>query len=667
METFNEMNVDNPFIKSKEILGEASNTNYITRNGQKMTLSKMTNSNSNINSTITPQLLNNDNKNNNLNTSDSLFQLNIKNNNNFNNSNSSEEKKKEEKKSEINPKIKNKKLVKIHLSKKRQKKLQKMQSEYYAKYPKTIFQKIIKNLDKVKIRTNNTLLAMKKNLRISSEEVAKRLNYQKQSELVATNILNFEQREKRNKNIYNLSRSKNFNNSQQSFHIGKYKNISTILPNISSNNINQSISGSTIININNQNELSEYNTINMNRTQYNMSIKKGFKTGIRSKSQLNINNNYHKNDDFGFREFLNLVEIPRVSLVSIKEEYPYKPLYPLDGTKYYYKNMYHNRNLDFPLYLIRAHCYKIYGIPAILVEQNSFHKESEINNLTIINKIQLIQDNIDYFKTNLMYKNEFLESFNNMENLQKAEFNYNLEEICCILIKIIPIILQNYYDILKKLLCLVIPDIKEEKSKKPENEHECLKLNYTFLNSVTEYFNVCLEVYRVLNKKCDRFNYTINEFCPLNSYLDVTRYNTTNLISFANSYIDKTKNDLKILEKLEIGLNLKKAEKKEIDIFERYHERHRKKVSNEDIKIERINRALNLRSRINRPNIKDRKKYEEKERIIKKTSAFNSKVFRDMMKYFKPSIKAKIIAQQVIDRYEEKKKKYGELNDSDED
>ena len=248
-----------------------------------------------------------------------------------------------------------------------------------------------------------------------------------------------------------------------------------------------------------------------------------------------------------------------------------------------------------------------------------------------------------------------------MENYQKAEINYNFEEICCVIIKIIPIIFQNYYDILKKLLYIVIPDLKAEKEKKPENEKECLNLNYSFFNSVSEYFNICVEVYKVLNKKCDRFNYSINEFAPLNSYLDITRYNTTNLISIANSFINKTKNDLKLLDKLEIGLKMKKSEKEEVDIFERYHRRHRKKVLDEDIKIERINRALNLRSRINRPEINEAK-YFDKYKVNKKISAFNSSVFRDMMKYFKPSIKAKIIAQQVVDRYEQKKKKYGNMN-----
>ena len=651
------MNAEKEFVKEKCDISDTL-TNYLSSNFPKYSMSKL--SNSNANSKIT----NNSNQNifiqenniiNNSIINDSQLQLN----------NLSKENVKQDLKNSNLSKSRNKKLLKLNIVKSKRKNQSNLEEKIIQK-PQTIFQKIITNLDKVKTKADKTLDIMKKNLRLTGYEISKRRNYQKQSQLISTNILNFEKNEEKKWNLYNFNRSKEYNNSQQTFTFYKNKSISNIFPNISSNNINQSISnGSTIMNINNMDN-SEINTLNMNNTSYNMNINNGFKTGIRSRSQLNINNKSNKNkNNFGFNDKLNLEKIPRMSLRSIQNEYQNKPLFAFEKNKNCYKNMYHTRNLYFPLKTVRHHCYKIYGIPAILVEQNSFNEDPEINSLTIINKIQLIQDNIDYFKINLMYKNDFLEAFNNMESYQKAEFNYNIEEICCVIIKIIPIIFQNYYDIIKKLLYIVIPDLDEEREKKPENEKECLNLNYSFLNASSEYFNICFEVYKVLNKKYDRFIYSINEFAPLNSYLDLARYNTTNLISTANSFINKTKNDIKILNKLEVGLKMKKAEKEEVDIFERYHRRHRKVALDEDIKIERINRALNLKSRINRPEINEAKCF-DKYKVNKKVSAFNSSVFRDMMKYFKPSIKVKIIAQQVIDRYEQKKNKFGTLNDNEE-
>ena len=657
------MNAEKDLLKEKNDINDTL-TNYISSNFQKYSFSKLSNSQGNsktiYNSNSNILIQENKNNNNSSNINHSQSQL---------NNNISKENSKQELKNSILSKSRNKKLLKLSVVKSKRKP-QTFIGEKNLPNP-TIFQKIITDLDKVKTKADKTLDVMKKNLRLTRNEISKRREYQKQSQLISTNILNFEKNEEKKRNLYNFNISNdNNNNSQQSLYLSKFKNknISNIFPNISSNNMNQSISnGSTMINLNNMNENSEVNTINMNNTSYNMNVYNGFKTGIRSRSQLNIINPNNKNKSkFGFSDKLYLKEIPRVSLKSIKNEYQNKPLFAFEKNKNYYKDMYHLRNLDFPLKIVRHHCYKIYGIPAILVEQNSFNKDPEINSLTIINKIQLIQDNIDYFKINLMYKNEFLEAFNNMENYQKSEFNYNIEEICCVIIKIIPIIFQNYYDIIKKLLYIVIPDLVEEREKKPENEKECLNINYSFLNASSEYFNICFEVYKVLNKKYNRFNYSINEFAPLNSYLDLVRYNTTNLISTANSFINKTKNDIKILDKLEVGLKMKKAEKEEVDIFERYHRRHRKVALDEDIKIERINRALNLKSRINRPEINEAKCF-DKYKVNKKVSAFNSSVFRDMMKYFKPNIKAKIIAQQVIDRYEQKKNKFGNINDNDND
>ena len=520
--------------------------------------------------------------------------------------------------------------------------------------PKTIFHKIIGNIDKLRIRSDKTLEILRHNLKITKNEIKKRRQQEKQMQLMSNTYMNnFEFRKKKNKNLINLRFNNNTNNdntSIQNFYITNYKNksISNILPNISStNNNDQSISnGSSIIN---------YNNI-LNDNNYINNASSSFKTGKKSVSQKNKKN---KNDINSSEEKTKLINLPDYNLSSISLTKTFKPLYQNDvyKNKKYYKNMYHNRNLDFPLTLIRKQLYKIYGMPAILIEQNSFENDNKMNTLLLNNKIKLIQDNINYFKINIMYKSEFLEAFDNMENYQKGEFNYALEEISCILITIIPMILQNYYEIIKKLISIVIPNIELESQKKLESEPQCLNTNYSFFNSSSDYFNICYEVYRILNLKINRFIYSIAEFGPLNSYLDITRYNTTNIISMAKAFINKTKADKIILEKMEVGLKLKKVEKKEVDILERYHQRHRKEVTDLDIKKDRINRALNMRSKGD--NII--------KQLVGKKSALNTPVFRGMMKYFKPEIKSKIIALQIMDRYERKKKEKNldDINDDE--
>ena len=591
---------------------------------------------------------------------------------------------------------KNKKYTKIKIVKKDERKSVKRSSyiplpEKQIKSPRTIFQRMIVNLDKLKIRTDKTLEVMRKNLRITRDEIKKRREQEREMQIMSSTYMQNigEKKNKRKKNyLMNFKYKNNINNS---LYITNYKNksLSNIFPNISTNNnsnninynYNQSISNgsTTIINFVNDtatksnNKTNNTNNIN---TSFNMNSanktlnKKSFSQTTKNK---NSPNKTKANNDSDSEEKINLLKIPEINLSSINSTRAIKPLFPIDKYKRAYKNMFHYRTLDFSLLYIRKQLYKIYGMPALLVEQTTFSKDNDLNTLSINNKIRLIQDNIDHFKINIMFKNDFLEAFNNMESYQKAEFNCNLEETSCVLIKMIPIILQNYYEIVKKLVSIAIPNIKQERLKKPETESQCLNYNYSFFNSSTEYFNICLEVYRILNLKVNRFVYSIQDFGPLNSYLDILRYTTTNIISMSSSFISKTKNDKKILDKMEVGLNLKKAEVEEIDILERYHKRHRKQNSEWDLKIERVKRALDMKdgNMTNPEDYSDKRKYWSKFKIKGKhpgvkRSAFNNSIFRSMLKYFKPEIKSKIIALQIVDRFEMKKNEMNNIQEEDE-
>ena len=591
---------------------------------------------------------------------------------------------------------KNKKYTKIKIVKKDERKSVKRSSyiplpEKQIKSPRTIFQRMIVNLDKLKIRTDKTLEVMRKNLRITRDEIKKRREQEREMQIMSSTYMQNigEKKNKRKKNyLMNFKYKNNINNS---LYITNYKNksLSNIFPNISTNNnsnninynYNQSISNgsTTIINfVNDTATKSNNKTNNTNNINTSFNMNSANKTlNKKSFSQTTKNKNSPKktkaNNDSDSEEKINLLKIPEINLSSINSTRAIKPLFPIDKYKSAYKNMFHYRTLDFSLLYIRKQLYKIYGMPALLVEQTTFSKDNDLNTLSINNKIRLIQDNIDHFKINIMYKNDFLEAFNNMESYQKAEFNCNLEETSCVLIKMIPIILQNYYEIVKKLVSIAIPNIKQERLKKPETESQCLNYNYSFFNSSTEYFNICLEVYRILNLKVNRFVYSIQDFGPLNSYLDILRYTTTNIISMSSSFISKTKNDKKILDKMEVGLSLKKAEVEEIDILERYHKRHRKQNSEWDLKIERVKRALDMKDgNMSKPeDYSDKRKYWSKFKIKGKhpgvkRSAFNNSIFRSMLKYFKPEIKSKIIALQIVDRFEMKKNEMNNIQEEDE-
>ena len=128
----------------------------------------------------------------------------------------------------------------------------------------------------------------------------------------------------------------------------------------------------------------------------------------------------------------------------------------------------------------------------------------------------------------------------------------------------------------------------------------------------------------------------------------------------ADSYIEKTKNDENVFLKFEIGLNLKKKkqeEKEEMDGFERFHKRRRIKIIGDTIKLDRINSALNIAANGMKKDIIINDNKRKKLKMNKNPSILNSSLIKDMMKYFNKNIKAKIISQQVIERFKAKELK----------
>ena len=470
-------------------------------------------------------------------------------------------------------------------------------TNYIPNYPKTFYQKISNSIQKMKIQADKILDIMKKNLKISDREIFRR----------STSVIN----------IHTINKEKT--KSKQDKLKDKYYQYADYLEN-AKYDINDYIQPS--------------NTNRLNKTIYN------------------LHNQYN---DYTYNyKLLGLSKIPSISFNDIKNKPFYIPLFNnLEKKRRFYKNMYHHRSFEIKEKILVKNTNKIYDPTNKLVGITSYVKEPEIQLKFIFNKIKLILDNIKHFKINYMFKKDFRQAFINMENLNKAEFNYIIEELCTVLIRIIPQLLKGFYNSLDQLLFIKIPEIDEEMQKKPTNEIECLKFNINFYIKVSDYFSACVDIYNVIQKQIAEFKYNNTEFEYLNMNLDLARYDSTRLISMSDSYIEKTKNDEKVFSKFEIGLNLKakKIEVKEkIDGFERFHRRRRMKIVGDRIKIDRINSALNIGNKgmINNFTFN---KMKRKIKDNKNSSILNSSLIKNMMKYFQKNVKAKIISQQVIERF----------------
>ena len=94
--------------------------------------------------------------------------------------------------------------------------------------------------------------------------------------------------------------------------------------------------------------------------------------------------------------------------------------------------------------------------------------------------------------------------------------------------------------------------------------------------------------------------------------------------------------------------------KKSEDILERYHRRHKRKIDDDILKLKRINKALNLKNKVNQYTYyspqPERKVLSYTDRG-NKPNLLNSHLIKSMMKYFNKSVKNKIISEQIIERY----------------
>lgn len=347
---------------------------------------------------------------------------------------------------------------------------------------------------------------------------------------------------------------------------------------------------------------------------------------------------------------LGLEKISLKPFYNIKLKPFYIPLFKsLENNNKYYKNMYHTRFSEMKDSTnTNEVSKKIYDAPYILQKVNIFLKQPEVQLKSIYNKLKLLLNNIQYFYNNFLIKREFRHAFINMENPVKAHFNIIIEEVCILIVKLIPLILKEFYFSLSQLLFITIPQIKEEMEKTPSNEIECLKYNIHFFQKVKDYYSACVDIYNVIQKQIAEFKFSPNEFTALNNILDLARYNSSNLISMANTQIEKTKNDDDIFNNFEIGLNIKKKKYYEKESgFERFHKRRKMKLLDDKEKINRIKSALNIGTKDlhNQFIVKLNNKENENQSIL------NSYLIKDMMNYFTPEIKQKIISQQVIERF----------------
>ena len=468
--------------------------------------------------------------------------------------------------------------------------------KYIRNYPKTFYQKISDNIEKMRIKEDRIIRVMRKNLSLTNHEIFLR----------ATKVLNI-----------NTLISKDLKLKKES--LTKIEN--------------------------------KEKTLNTEKEKIDENVEKKENTQDLDTKALKPKDDKKEKKNIIKRNYLRLSKLPTKPFYKIETKPFYIPLYQgIEGNAKFYKNMCHVRFRDIKdikdITSIEV-SKRIYDTPYMLNFLNTYIKQPEVQLKNIYNKLMLLLNNLQYFYNNLLIKKELRHAFINMENPIKAQFNSKIEEECILIIKLIPLILKEFYFSLSQLLYVSIPQLNEEMEKAPSNEIQCLKYNIYFFSKVKEYYTACLEIYKIIQKQITEFKFSPSEFTSINNIIDLARYNSTSMISMAKSYIEKTKIDDELFNNFKIALNLKKKKVHEEETgFERFHKRRKKKILSDTEKIDRIKSALNIGTKeVNGKFILNLNKNDQTSSIL------NSYLIKDMMKYFTPEIKKQIISQQVIERY----------------
>ena len=218
----------------------------------------------------------------------------------------------------------------------------------------------------------------------------------------------------------------------------------------------------------------------------------------------------------------------------------------------------------------------------------------------------------------------------------------------------IPIyLLGDFYEKRQEILYCKLPNIKEYRNTIVKNEDDCLQKNLTIFNEISKYFEICVKVFGILREKVCGKKFNKKKYLYLNSLLDICRYNSTGIISYARTLVEnynEYNNFFSHKVEYKHFLNDKIGEVSEKDV-----------VTWEHKKLTRIVHAIDLKKKYNDKSFLENNK--GKVNHLKQKSILNSKEIEHMMNNLTKSAREKIISQRIVERFKSKDATYISIDD----
>ena len=289
--------------------------------------------------------------------------------------------------------------------------------------------------------------------------------------------------------------------------------------------------------------------------------------------------------------------------------------------------------------------------------------KEKVNSLPIKNDIEyqykiindeykLLEENYLFFKTRIIIKDDYYDSFRAMSLKSKINYNKSLEETIGLLYLLPELLLDEFYKLIKNNSSVCIPNSNLFKEKYIFDEVKNLKYNINLLIKIFDFFKSCYDVYSTLIKEVNDMCLETNAFINVINCLEKVRYNLSYVATSSQNAIKNYFNDIKYIQKIKKD----KDKSKSIDITEKMRNQFNFKKNDEKQRKLRIENALENKydesSKFNE-DIKRKENSFEKNRFV---SFIDSKLINGLMKHFRKEVKNEITTQKInreIDGYYE--------------
>jgi len=282
----------------------------------------------------------------------------------------------------------------------------------------------------------------------------------------------------------------------------------------------------------------------------------------------------------------------------------------------------------------------------------------------INDQYKLLMDDIQYYRTHIITKDNFLESFKCLSLKSKISFNKALEEACGLLLLLPKLILLEFFKYIEKYGNLHVPNKSKFKEKYIFDETSCLIYNNKLLSELTYYFQNCFEVYYILVKEVDEITLKKKSFIDVLSGFEKARFDICYASNAAENAILNYNNDLDVISKFN-KLEHLKYKLNNIDISDKLKNYTFMKMNPDRQRKLRIEACLSSKEEDNNININNEIIFHKQNELAKNKkfkSIVNSELVTKLLKHCRKGAKYQIITQRINneldDSYSEDNQKY---------